>query len=348
MKTLYNRSNNTESAVNGIFCEFKKANIKDILELNEALRSKNLYDQLRELQKLSLFHSIRAILSDWLIIFLAWWLSAYVSLYFLPISILIIGNRQRALGNLLHEAGHLLLGKGKWQNDLIAELLVAPALFNLMSRYRELHKCHHVCLGSVRVDPDFIHERYYFYLSWIEILLLKLFSWSMWKSSFFGYTFELSWKDQLKILLWWAFILSSIVILTSPDKAIIFASLWIFSKATIFHFITVFREISDHVGLVPGSLIGFTRNAPTTGIARFFFHPHNNGYHLAHHLGQGVPFFALPQAHQLFMNYEKYKNGYHCDGYFWGKRPVVQGWTGAHIKDRANEEDYPAKIMIAH
>src|SRR5690348_4332257 len=46
-----------------------------------------------------------------------------------PLAILMIGNRQRALGNLLHEGGHGNLHRSRQVNDAITRLLLAPALF---------------------------------------------------------------------------------------------------------------------------------------------------------------------------------------------------------------------------
>jgi fatty acid desaturase len=313
--------------------EFKEAVIKDIHEFVAALREKKLFQKLKELQQPSVLRSSSTILFDWIIIFAAWWLSAFVSLYFLPLSILIIGNRQRALGNLLHDAGHSTVDKLKWRNDLIANLSLSWPLFNLTSRYWHLHRTHHLYLGSMSDDPDFIHKDTFWQTTWQKVLSINLFSWPMFRSNAFGQILDVVWKDKIKFISWWLVMLSLLYVITGPTATLIFVGIWMISRATVFHFITTFREISDHVGLVPGTLIGFTRNNPTSSIAKPFFHPHHNGYHLTHHLAQRVPFFALPKAHELFKSCSQYIVGHHCDGYFWGKHTVVDCWTGKCQKE---------------
>ena len=67
---------------------------------------------------------------------------------------------------------------------------------------------------------------------------------------------------------------------------------------TVFHGITVFREISDHVGLQPGSVLGFTRNSPHKPVLSFFLHPHENNYHLTHHLAPSLPWYQQLRLHR--------------------------------------------------
>jgi fatty acid desaturase len=113
----------------------------------------------------------------------------------------------------------------------------------------------------------------------------------------------------------------------SGQAALIFFSLWVLARATTFHAITAFREISDHVGLVPGSLIGFSRNHPIHGLMSHVFHPHNNGYHLLHHLTPGIPFHAIPKAHALLSDWPPYAAAEQCDAYFSGSNSAVRSWV---------------------
>ncbi len=313
--------------------EFKDAVLKDIHEFVATMREKNLFQKLKELQTPSVLRTGSNILFDWMIIFAAWWLSAFVSLYFLPLSVLIIGNRQRALGNLLHDAGHSILDKFKWRNDLIADLSLSWPLFNLTSRYWQQHRTHHLYLGSMSDDPDFIHKDTFRQTTWQKVLSINIFSWPMWRSNTFGQLFDVSWKDNIKFAYWWLVMLSLLILITGIVPAFIFAGIWMVARATVFHFITTFREISDHVGLVPGTLIGFTRNNPVSSVAKPFFHPHHNGYHLTHHLAQRVPYFGLPIAHKIFMSCPQYVTGHHCDGYFFGKHTVADCWIGKCQKE---------------
>ncbi len=107
--------------------------------------------------------------------------------------------------------------------------------------------------------------------------------------------------------------------------------LWLAARALVFHPITMFREISDHVGLRPGSVMGFSRNHVGRGPLAALFHPHNNGFHLVHHLDPALPFWALPEAHTLLMAWPEYAAATHTTRYFGGEAALVRSWVGAPI-----------------
>ena len=58
---------------------------------------------------------------------------------------------------------------------------------------------------------------------------------------------------------WWAGALALVALAFGAGNALAFFALWVAARALVFHPITAFREISDHVGLHPGTLIGFAR-----------------------------------------------------------------------------------------
>ena len=108
-------------------------------------------------------------------------------------------------------------------------------------------------------------------------------------------------------------------------------ALWLLSRATAFHAITMFREMCDHVGLAPGGIFSFTRDMTCRGPWRWLLHPRNNGFHLTHHLCPAVPYYLLPQAQKLFVQTPSYrKRAVVCDAYFGGWHSVTPSWSGAH------------------
>ena len=127
--------------------------------------------------------------------------------------------------------------------------------------------------------------------------------------------------------MWWALLLGALALAAGPAGALVFAVLWIVARMTVFHGITVFREISDHVGLQPGSVLGFTRNSPHKPVLSFFLHPHENNYHLTHHLAPTVPCHRLRAAHKIFMQVPEYAAAHQCDSYFSGRRSVIACWV---------------------
>jgi fatty acid desaturase len=307
---------------------FTTAIVKDIRRVRKALRQRNLDSALKALERTSLSRLSFTIAMDWLVIFAAWYSVAFVSLWLLPVSIIIVGNRQRALGNLLHDFSHwnpVMFGRSA---RLVADLLTAMPLFEFLDIYKSLHQpLHHDHLGMAD-DPDFIHSDAVRGQSWFRVLLSKLFSRTMWSGNCFGYFPRISWWQVTKLTLWWLGLMGLLYVVAGIEGAALFLLVWFVAKATVFHLITTFREISDHVGLVPGTLIGFTRNHAMKGLAGLFWHPHYNGAHLAHHIDPGIPYYNIKRANELFMACEEYRNGHHCDGYFFGDHPAVDCWTG--------------------
>lgn len=64
----------------------------------------------------------------------------------------------------------------------------------------------------------------------------------------------------------------------------------------------------DHSGLSPETIIGFTRTSPWGTAFQKFLQPHDDNYHLLHHLLPRVPMSRLHEAHLwLIENVEVYE-----------------------------------------
>ena len=166
------------------------------------------------------------------------------------------------------------------------------------------------------------------FYAWRRVLAENVFSWPMWQGNFLGNLPRMGWRDRARVAGWWLVLLGLLAALAGPEQAALFGALWLAARATVFHLLTTFREISDHAGLRPGSLTGFARSHPERGALRWLIHPHNNGYHLAHHILPRVSCWRLPAAHRLLLACPEYAEGHLCDGYFCGRHPAVACWTG--------------------
>ena len=82
------------------------------------------------------------------VVWLSWWAA-------IP-AVFVVGNRQRALGNMLHEAGHRNICRDRRINDVFTRACIAPLVFASLSTYRSLHFKHHMELGQQDRDPDFL------------------------------------------------------------------------------------------------------------------------------------------------------------------------------------------------
>ena len=137
----------------------------------------------------------------------------------------------------------------------------------------------------------------------------------------------MSTQSKLYIVCWWVTFLGFMWAALGSSFAQSFVWLWLLSRATVFHLITVFREMCDHFGLAPGGVFTFTRDMVDHGPWRRIIHPRNNGYHLTHHLLPAVPYYHLPAAHALLGRLPVFQESAQaCSAYFSGTDAVVRAW----------------------
>jgi len=301
--------------------------LPEIAQMWAYAREAGIADRLRGLSQPRLARSLGAGLTDWALIAAAGVAVSVFGGWALPLGLFVIGNRQRALGNLLHDASHRSFDGNRNRASVLANLLFCWPLWVSMTIYRSDHNRHHRFLGDPARDPDFIHDETRLQRGWFSVWGDQVLSWRMFKTSLFSHLGRMDAATLTGVAVWWGVVLAAIAWLASPRDALIFAGLWVAARVLVFHPITSFREISDHVGLIPGGLMSFSRNHPFGGVLGQVFHPHNNGYHLLHHLSPGIPFHAIPRGHALLMGWSKYAASEQCDGYFRGERSAVRSWV---------------------
>ncbi len=255
---------------------------------------------------------------------------AWVGPWLVPLAILVIGNRQRALGNILHDAAHRNLHHSRVINDSIARLVLAPLGFVDLQHYRNVHFRHHLQLGDKDSDPDYLPQRNVWPGGWVGAYLGHVTSAKAWWSSFAGHlgSGDVGLWHKGYIICWWSAVSALVFALGGPQFFWLFVSLWLGARATLFHAITTFREMCDHFGLQAGGVASFTRDVPGHSLWRCLIHPHNNGYHLTHHLLPTVPYYKLPEAQRLFANMPLYRSQAQvCFQYLLGSSAAVVAWN---------------------
>ncbi len=295
--------------------------------------SDELNVQLNQLSKCDNYHGILALLMDWGFVILAVLLSNNISFYFYPLTLLLIGSRQRALATLLHEAAHNSIAKNRDLNYVIGTFFSGYWIFQSFNAYKQSHVgAHHGALGDKNKDPDF---QYYlsqglyrgvsqkkFFRSFVlsPLLCLKTVPYVHYLIKQRLTSFCKFQKEAVQFLLFWGVIFS---LMFAFHFFHLFLLYWIIPYLTVFVIIGHFIEIAEHFPLVGSSdhPVEMSRNRFSHWIEAFFLSIHNENYHLTHHLRPKIPFWNIRKAHEIMMQDPLYnKANRHSGGIFLSSR----------------------------
>lgn len=271
----------------------------------------SIQKEIKQLSKLDNWHCIQALLEDYFFIFISIFISYHISWYFYPLSVLIIGARQRALATLLHEASHSTLAKNKYLNFVIGSFFSGYLILQSFTGYKKSHvDYHHRYFGNPLLDPD-----YYFHISEglynprnSSVFIKKYLIMPLLLAKVPNYLYALI-KDRLSIkktkqietilMLTYLFTITVLSWVLNCEHLIIL--FWLIPYLTTFQIIGWFIELSEHYPLVGNNDIDIymTRNRKSHWLEAFFLSIHNENYHLDHHLNPVTPFWNLPKVHQI-------------------------------------------------
>jgi len=263
------------------------------------------------------WHGWLALIEDYLVIGFAIFISLYISLFLLPLSILLIGSRQRALATILHEASHHAFTENKTLNYIMGTFLSGYLIFQTMGSYKTSHvHNHHGKFGDKEKDPDYKYAIdnglydtedisnnykhnivYPLFLSKLPSYLKSLIQERLGHNE--------SRKEALIFMGYWVSILA---IFFYTDTLGYFLLFWILPYITSFNIIGWYIELSEHYPLMKNNdPLEMTRNRHSHPIEHFLTGMHNENYHLIHHLFPSIPFWNLPKAHAILMQDEAYR-----------------------------------------
>lgn len=243
----------------------------------------SIQQEIKTLARLDNWHGIQALLEDYFLIITSVLLTYYISWYFYPLAVLVIGARQRALATLLHEAAHSTLAKNKYLNFALGTFFSGYLILQTFTGYKKSHVYyHHRYLGHPVLDPD-----YYFHIS--EGLYSNENSISFIKKYIImplllakvpNYLYTLiqqrllvkaSQQTETIVMCIYIFIITTVFWLLNCQNMIIL--FWIIPYLTTFQIIGWFIELSEHYPLVGNNDIDIymTRNRQSHWLERFFF-----------------------------------------------------------------------------
>lgn len=303
------------------------------LWLNE-INKFNLRQEISNFKEQSIFWGLWQFLINWLIIIYSF--KVFIALPFIfPVAVLIIGSRQRALSNLVHDGSHFNVVKNSRLNDLLTDIFAGIPMLSFVKNYRKSHKLHHKFLGNINLDPDLkTHLNYGYndynppYKKWWQNYFFLVANLNAIKDSTFGEFFLLPLKKRLIFALW--IFIFSILFFPALNLSCAFWSFWFFSRITSYHFIRITAEFIDHSGLKNETIFDSCRIINNSNfIIKILIHPHNDNLHALHHLEPKIPSYNLNKAHKHISKFDtKYSKIHKNNGYFIGSSAAIKDLVG--------------------
>jgi fatty acid desaturase len=217
----------------------------------------------------------------------------------------VAGRQLRALENLVHEASHFNWSRRRRRlNDVLATVLASCPTGALIKEYRASHLLHHGRFGTAH-DPDRVR--------YVELDIEQLR-----RDSPAGFMKDLISRLPRYQVGWLRTIASTPVAVLLPtlwpvavvlpaasaayglDVALLATGSWLAGYLLALPVIRMIAESEEHS--YTGAQTVF--DATLSNVGRWqglLFHPHNDGYHNAHHLWPGIPHHSLRRVHELLM-----------------------------------------------
>lgn len=282
---------------------------------------------------------------------------------YILVALPVIATRQRALATLLHESAHGVIAKSEWLNDLLGTYLSGYLIFQTRAAYFASHvRDHHGKFGDPDDDPDLIGHlqaglydplpRWRFVL---KFLVLPLFLCQgpeivrlvrdrlLYNGVDLGDAdqHEKDRREKARLL---AYVVSLSLVVGFVFGPLQLALYWYIPLLVGFPVVSWYLELLEHFPLPLDAEwdIEATRHRAVGRISRHFLGIHNEGYHLDHHLTPKIPFWNLPQAHQIRMSDPAYRavveaTGAAQTGNVLGQfRLIIQGRPGGRSTERSD------------
>ena len=245
------------------------------------------------------------------------------------IMLLVVGSRQRALVNIVHECSHGVFTPLPLVNTIVGNLLAAVDC-TTFRKYKKEHFSHHAYLGRKDKDLDLTRRWNQGFANPGLGLDHHL------KFALRGKAIEVHGTMVLWLLpgYWWGWWVPVIF--------------WLLPHLLIYQTLKYLSDAFDHAGIIatPGSGILKSRNhLVKSTLLRFFLFPRHDEYHLVHHLYPTLPVGSLEQVHRTLQSRSDFYNGLvHDLSLQLAGHPVLSSGTAdtngvrTHAKNAGNKE----------
>ena len=275
------------------------------------------------------YHGALELLEDWAVIVasvycseLAWDVAPALAIPVYIVAIFLIGGRQRALADILHQATHRTLTENKYLGRLLGTVLSGYLVFQSFSGYRATHvRQHHAFLGDPKRDPDYRQ-----YQLWnicgsnlnsaaVRRHLLRLLT----PSTTFAYLLHLvryrilpAGENAAERVFRLCFIVAVVGVACGLGYGRILLLFWLVPLVTTQAWIGAFLELVEHYPMIEcrhGIDIYMSRNRRCGWFGSFILGlKRYDGYHLVHHKFPFIPSWRLPEAHNILMEDAAYRS----------------------------------------
>jgi fatty acid desaturase len=279
--------------------------------------------KIKELSKLQPAKALIATAEEWASIAAV---IAFCSFYWNPalyvLAVLLIGSRQHALLILGHDASHYRYLPTRWQNDLFGNLFLMWPTFASVEGFRKFHGTHHQYTNlpndgnrhlwhthnaDGELEPEWVFPKTR--LGLVLMLLRRAafltgISWIL--RGLVGVTFIPSppWMIAARL----AFYAGAACALTLTGAWAGLVWYWLVPFCTWQIAAQYIRLICEHSAVESDEdEYRVTRSTVPTWLESIFVLPRNVGYHIEHHWYPSVPFYRLPELHQLLMAREGFR-----------------------------------------
>lgn len=258
------------------------------------------------------YHGFVSIVEDACVIFLAVLAPITLTIWAVPLSIILIGSRQRALASLLHEAAHGILFKSRFLNHTIGRFVCGWPILQSFDTYKASHVLsHHPKIGDAVFDPDLSfmisqgvykeQTRSQFIYSYVVAPLLGSrilpYIWYVVRHRFIDNV--LDHKNRMETLCLIVFHFCVVLASVYLDFFWWVLLLWYVPLITSFAVIGWFSELSEHFPMMGSAMfqrVYPSRNRYAAWWERVVIGMHGDNFHLTHHLFPAVPHWNLGLA----------------------------------------------------
>lgn len=293
-------------------------------DFNKPALNKDQKARMKALYKRDNYHGFLAIAQDLLWISIAVFLSEYISIWLLPVAVLIIGARQRALASLLHEAAHGTLFAKKFLNETVGRVLCGWSILQSFSAYRTSHVLnHHPKIGETADDPDLkfmlemgvyapqTRSRFIWNYLFAPSIGLRIpaYLWFVLKDRLLGNLLDRRFRNETLALL--LVHTACIIVAAATGWAWELFIYWYLPYLTSFGIIGWLSELSEHFPLMSGKGSGEiygSRNRYAAWPEKLLIGMHGDHLHLTHHLLPGVPHWNLAAATEILREDPEFKD----------------------------------------